>query len=203
MIITSPVTDILAESLEAFASPATLNAESCTMQTLTLLSELSRLQKANETLLILQPTRYDDKGGVAGVKIPLISEGMRGRFEKMGGSSSSEAGPGTEKETETEGEDSKKTFSQHAAAAAKLQRVTESTSSSSSSLLAVNHGGAKGRLFREAVITAVVPRFVFGEEFEMGVVLEGGKGRVRARCVPLFGTDERPEKWVCFFGGGF
>jgi hypothetical protein len=59
-------------------------------------------------------------------------------------------------------------------------------------------------LFREAVIAAVVPRFVFGEEFEMGVVLEGGKGKVRVRCVPLFGTagDERAGRWVCFLGGG-
>jgi hypothetical protein len=205
--MTSPVTDILAESLNCFNSPTQLNAESCTMQTLTLLSELSRLQRANETFLVLQPTRYDAKGGVAGVKIPLISEGLRLRFEKMGDSTASSASipssSETETETETEAEGVKKTFAQHAAAAAAKSQAAVARSTSSSSVLAVNHGGSKGRLFREAVIAAVVPRFVFGEEFETGVVLEGGKGKVRARCVPLFGAgeDERAEKWVCFFGG--
>jgi hypothetical protein len=205
--MTSPIKDILAESLNCFTSPTQFNAETCTMQTLTLLSELARLQRANERFLVLRPTKWDSKGGVVGVKIPLISEGLRGRFGKMGGSvsgssasipSSSEAG------TETEAESSKKTFAQHAAAAAAKPQAAVAESTSSSSLLTVNHGGSKGRLFREAVIAAVVPRFVFGEEFETGVVLEGGKGKVRARCVPLFGAgeDERAEKWVCFLGRG-
>jgi hypothetical protein len=198
--MTSPVTDILAESLQSFSSPAKFNAENCTMQTLTLLSELARLKRANETFLILQPTRYDDKGGVAGVKIPLISNALRVRFEKMGGSGSSSGSGSDKNETEAATGNPKKTFSQHVAAA-ESQSVGESTSSSS--LLTVNHRGSKGRLFREAVIATVVPRFVFGEEFETVVILEGGKAKVRTRCVPLFGTTgELAEKWVCFLGGG-
>jgi hypothetical protein len=110
--MTSPITDILAESLNCFTSPTQFNAESCTMQTLTLLSELARLQKADETFLVLQPTKWDSKGGVVGVKIPLISEGLRGRFEKMGGSvsgSSASIPSSSETETEAEAESSKKT----------------------------------------------------------------------------------------------
>lgn len=157
---TSPVTDILNETSSAFSS--TLSAETCTMQTLTLLSELQRLQKAHSTFLVLQPTRYDARGALAGVKIPLISQALRQRFAKMDTSS-----------------------------------ATGSSTSSSSS------GGLKGRLFREAVIAAVAPRFVREEEFETFVTLEGGEVKVRARCVPLFDAGESIERWVCFLGGEY
>lgn len=157
---TSPVTDILNETSSAFSS--TLSAETCTMQTLTLLSELQRLQKAHSTFLVLQPTRYDAQGALAGVKFPLISQALRQRFAKMDTSS----GTGS------------------------------STSSSSS-------GGLKGRLFREAVIAAVAPRFVREEEFETCVTLESGKVKVRARCVPLFDAGESIERWACFLGGEY
>jgi hypothetical protein len=171
----SPASDILQETLEAFASSstnnataATFSAETCTMQTLTLLSELARLQTAHATFLVLQPTRFDAKGELAGVKIPLVSRKLQERFEKMGGSTSSSTS-------------------------------TSSSSAASSS----GHGGLKGRLFREAVIAAVAPRLGFGEEFETFVALGKGKGRVRARCVPLFGGEEIVERWGCFLGGEF
>lgn len=172
--VRSPGSGILRETLEAFASSssttnnafAPFSAETCTMQTLTLLSELSRLQTAHATFLILQPTRFDEHGALAGVKIPLVSRKLQERFERMGGSSSSS---------------------------------TSSSSASSSS----SHGGLKGRLFREAVIAAVAPRLEFGEEFETFVALGKGKGRARARCVPMFGGEGLVERWVCFLGGEF
>jgi hypothetical protein len=179
--VRSPASDILQETLEAFASSsssfstdtaATFSAETCTMQTLTLLSELARLQTAHATFLVLQPTRFDAKGELAGVKIPLVSRKLQERFEKMGGPSSSSVS-------------------------------TSSSSAASTSASSSSHGGLKGRLFREAVIAAVAPRLGFGEEFETFVALGKGKGRVRARCVPLFGGEEIVERWVCFFGGEF
>lgn len=171
----SPGSDILHETLEAFASPsssstnnaaAPFSTETCTMQTLTLLSELSRLQTAHATFLILQPARFDTQGALAGVKIPLVSRKLQERFDRMGGSSSS----------------------------------STSTSSASSS---ASHGGLEGRLFREAAIAAVAPRLAFGEEFETFVGLGKGNGRVRARCVPMFGGEGLVERWVCFLGGEF
>ena len=173
----SPVSEILQETLETFASSASsssdaappFSAETCTMQTLTLLSELSRLQTAHATFLILQPTRFDAQGALAGVKIPLVSRKLQERFERMGGSSSS---------------------SSHS---------TSSSSAASSS----SHGGLKGRLFREAVIAAVAPRLAFGEEFETFVTLGKAKGRARARCVPMFGGEGLVERWVCFLGDEF
>jgi hypothetical protein len=39
--------------------------------------------------LILQPTRVDAQGALAGVKIPFVSRKLQERFEKMGGVSSS------------------------------------------------------------------------------------------------------------------
>lgn len=164
--VTSPVTNVLDEITSSFAS--TLSAETCTMQTLTLLSELARLQTAHRTFLILQPTRFDAQGGLAAVKIPLISTALRQRFEQMGGNHSSGS----------------------------------STGSDSAIWTPSINGGSKGRLFREAVIAAVGPRFKFGEEFETFVILEGGKVRVRARCVPL-AAGEVIEKWVCFLGGEY
>jgi len=165
-VMSSPISDILHETLETFSSST---AETYTMQTLTLLSELSRLQTAHSTFLILQPTRFDEKGALAGVKIPLVSKKLQETFERMGGASSSSA------------------------------------SSTAGSATSSSHGGLKGRLFREAVIAAVAPRLGFGEEFETFVVLEGGKkGRVRARCVPMFGVEGvEVERWVCFLGGEF
>jgi hypothetical protein len=178
--VRSPASDILQETLEAFASSyssltnaaATFSAETCTMQTLTLLSELARLQTAHATFLILQPTRFDAKGELAGVKIPLVSRKLQERFEKMGELSSSSSNSSSS---------------------------APSTSAASSSI----HGGLKGRLFREAVIAAVAPRLGFGEEFETFVTIGKGKGRVRARCVPMFGREGVVERWVCFFGGEF
>lgn len=164
--VTSPVTNVLDEITSSFAS--TLSAETCTMQTLTLLSELARLQTAHRTFLILQPTRFDAQGGLAAVKIPLISTALRQRFEQMGGNPSSGS----------------------------------STGSDSAIWTPSVNGGSKGRAFREAIIAAVGPRFKFGEEFETFVVLEGGKVRVRARCVPL-AAGEVIEKWVCFLGGEY
>ncbi|GAB7322223.1 hypothetical protein MBLNU13_g03224t1 [Cladosporium sp. NU13] len=172
--VRSPTSDILHDTLMAFASSpsstnaAPLSAETCTMQTLTLLSELSRLQTAHATFLILQPTRFDAQGALAGVKIPLVSRKLQERFEKMGGVPSS-----------------------------------SSTSSSSAASSTSSHGGLRGRLFREAVIAAVAPRLAFGEEFEMFIGLGKGQGRVRARCVPIFGGEGLVERWVCFLGGEF
>jgi hypothetical protein len=172
LIITSPVTDMLDESMATFS---TLSAEKCTMQTLSLMSELARLQKAHATFLILQPTRYDSNGGLAGVKIPFISEALRKRFLLMGKAKlpvSASAGPASP------------------------------TASIASSASTSTRGGARGRQFREAVIETVAPNFVHEEEFEKFVVLEGGDIRVRARCVPL--SDGRKiEKWVCFLGGEY
>jgi len=167
--VSSPMTDILDESI---ATLAALSAETCTMQTLTLVSELARLQKAHSTFLILQPTRYDAQGDLAGVKIPLISEALRKRFVLMAKAGSSESG----------GPSSPDSF--------------VSTASISS------HGDLRGRQFREAVIATVAPEFAREEEFERFVLLEDGKVKVRARCVPL--SDGRKiEKWVCFLGGEY
>ena len=132
---TSPTSDILHETLSTFSSTTHFSAETCTMQTLTLLSELSRLQTAHATFLILQPTRYDAQGALAGVKIPLVSTKLKEKFEKMGATSSS---------------------STSSSSTTTSAATTSSTPSSS-------HGGLKGRLFREAVIAAVAPRFGFGE----------------------------------------
>lgn len=166
----SPASDILHETVEMFTSStaaAPFSAETCTMQTLTLLSELARLQIAHATFLILQPTRFDAQGALTGVKIPLVSRKLQERFEKMGGSSSS----------------------------------SSASASASSAASSTSHGGLKGRLFREAVIAAVAPRLAFWEEFETFVSLGQGKGRMRARCVPLVGGEAVVERWVCFFGG--
>ena len=172
LIITSPVTDILEESMVRFSS---LSAEDCAMQTLTLMSELARLQKAHATFLVLQPTRYDSQGGVAGVKIPFVSEALRKRFVMMAKTSAS---------------------------ALALGEPGSPTASIVSSASTSTHGGARGRQFREAVIATVAPNFVHEEEFEEFVVLEGGRIKVRAWCVPL--SDGRKiDKWVCFLGGEY
>jgi hypothetical protein len=172
LIITSPVTDMLDESMATFS---TLSAENCTMQTLSLISELARLQKAHATFLVLQPTRYDSHGDLAGVKIPLVSEALRKRFLLM-----SKAKPSASESTGS----------------------SSPTASIASSASTSTRGGARGRQFREAVIATVAPSFVDEEEFEMFVVLEGGDTKVRARCVPL--SDGRNiEKWVCFLGGEY
>jgi hypothetical protein len=169
---------VLQPLLSTFSSPTTFSAETCTMQTLTLLSELSRLATSHEAFLILELTRFDSKGELAGVKIPLLSTALKERFERMGAASAPSSAPS----------------SSYSAAAA------SSTASKTSS---ANHGGLKGRLFREAVIAAVAPGFGDGEEFESVVVLEGGKVRVGARCVPLFDGGNVVERWVCFLGSEF
>jgi hypothetical protein len=170
LIINSPVTDMLEESMATFSS---LSAEECAMQTLSLMSELARLQKAHATFLILQPTRYDSNGSLAGVKIPFISEALRKRFLLM----------------------SKGKPSVSASAGSPTASIASSASTST-------RGGARGRQFREAVIATVAPCFVHEEEFEKFVVLEGGDIRVRARCVPL-SDGRKIEKWVCFLGGEY
>ena len=172
LIIDSPVTEMLDESMAAFS---TLSAEKCTMQTLSLISELARLQKAHATFLVLQPTRYDDNGGLVGVKIPYISEALRKRFLLMSKAKpfvSASVGPAS------------------------------STASIASSASTSTRGGARGRQFREAVIATVAPGFVNDEEFEKFIVLEGGDIRVRARCVPL-SDGQKIEEWVCFLGGEY
>jgi hypothetical protein len=87
--------NVLDSTLSTFASTRQFSAEACTMQTLTLLSELSRLQTAHATFLILQPTRYVPNGELAGVKIPLVSTKLKEQFEKMGSSSVSSHNPFT------------------------------------------------------------------------------------------------------------
>ncbi|KAM0695244.1 hypothetical protein Q7P36_005600 [Cladosporium allicinum] len=172
LIITSPVTDVLDGSMARISA---LSAESCTMQTLTLISELARLQKTHATFLVLQPTRHDSNGELAGVKIPFVSEDLRQRFVLM-----SKAKP----------------------SASASDGPSSSTTSIASTASTSTRGGARGRQFREAVIATVAPSFVHEEEFEEFVVLEGGRIRVRARCVPL--SDGRKiEKWVCFLGGEY
>ncbi|KAK3115612.1 hypothetical protein LTR53_004870 [Teratosphaeriaceae sp. CCFEE 6253] len=58
----------------AAASFAHLNTESCTMQTLTLLSELERLKARHQDFLILRPTGHHDNGRLSGVHIPWMSQ---------------------------------------------------------------------------------------------------------------------------------
>ena len=175
--ISSPAADILHESIGAFAA---LSTETCTMQILTLLSELARLQKGHGTFLVLQPTRYDSHGELAGVKIPLISEALRKRFVLMAKTGSTGS----------------------------VGRSSSSSSSSSSpdsfvsAASTSSHGGSRGRQFREAVIATAASGFALEEEFEKFVLLEGGKVKVRARCVPL-SDGRKVEKWVCFLGGEY
>jgi hypothetical protein len=169
--------NVLDSTLSTLASTTAFSAETCTVQTLTLLSELSRLQTAHATFLILQPTRYDANGELAGVKIPLVSTKLKEQFERMGAAPS--------------------------VAAAAAASNHSSSGGNPAAVASSSHGGLKGRLFREAVIAAVAPRFGEGEEFETVVVLDGGNVRMRARCVPLFdgtaGADV-VERWVCFLG---
>jgi hypothetical protein len=125
--------------------------------------------------LVLQPTRYDDNGGLVGVKIPYISEALRKRFLLM-----SKAKP---------------SVSATVGPASSAASIASSASTST-------RGGARGRQFREAVIATVAPGFVNDEEFEKFIVLEGGDIRVRARCVPL-SDGQKIEEWVCFLGGEY
>jgi hypothetical protein len=186
--LTSPTTtSLLSKTLSYFKSPASsLSEETCTMQLLTLLSELTRLQKCHATFLILKPTRYDRQNGrVAGVKIPFVSEGMGGRFERMGRKRASRS--------------SSSSFA--AWAGAPSPTAETSVDPPIVPIEPPSHGGPKGRAFREAVIAAVAPFFVHEEEFEKFVVLEDGNVRVRCRCVPLFDGEGMVGEWVCFLGG--
>ncbi|KAK6442016.1 hypothetical protein LTR95_001756 [Oleoguttula sp. CCFEE 5521] len=59
---------------EAASSLAHLTAETCTMQPLTLMSELERLKARHQDFLILRPTGYHENGIMSGVHIPLSSQ---------------------------------------------------------------------------------------------------------------------------------
>ncbi|KAK0272852.1 hypothetical protein LTR35_011731 [Friedmanniomyces endolithicus] len=59
---------------EAAGSLARLAAETCTMQTLTLMSELERLKRRHQDFLVLRPTGYHDNGVMSGIHIPWTSQ---------------------------------------------------------------------------------------------------------------------------------
>ncbi|KAK0899587.1 hypothetical protein LTR02_009623 [Friedmanniomyces endolithicus] len=58
----------------AAGSFARLTAETCTMQTLTLMSELERLKRRHQDFLVLRPTGYHDNGVMSGIHIPRTSQ---------------------------------------------------------------------------------------------------------------------------------
>ncbi|KAK1814093.1 hypothetical protein LTR12_011532 [Friedmanniomyces endolithicus] len=58
----------------AAGSFARLTAETCTMQTLTLMSELERLKRRHQDFLVLRPTGYHDNGVMSGIHIPWTSQ---------------------------------------------------------------------------------------------------------------------------------
>ncbi|KAK0868233.1 hypothetical protein LTS02_003754 [Friedmanniomyces endolithicus] len=65
------ITDAVESAAGSFAR---LTAETCTMQTLTLLSELERLKRRHQDFLVLRPTGYHDNGVMSGVHIPWTSQ---------------------------------------------------------------------------------------------------------------------------------
>jgi len=69
--ISSAITDTIASAASTF--PA-LTAESCTMQTLTLMSELERIKTQHQDFLVFRPTGYHDNGHPSGVHIPWTSQ---------------------------------------------------------------------------------------------------------------------------------
>lgn len=61
--------------VEAAASSFTkLTAESCAMQTLSLMSELDRLKTQHQDFLVVRPTGYHENGMVSGIHIPWTSQ---------------------------------------------------------------------------------------------------------------------------------
>lgn len=81
-------TNLLTPTLTKLSS-STFTAQTSTMQTLTLLSSFSRLQTAHKTFLILQPTRFNARGALTGVKVPQVSQALRERFARMDAAGSS------------------------------------------------------------------------------------------------------------------
>ncbi|KAK5109378.1 hypothetical protein LTR62_007044 [Meristemomyces frigidus] len=65
------LTNVVSRAAESLAG---LKAESCTMQTLTLLSSLSRLKTRYQDFFVLRPTGWHPNGMVAGVSMPWISQ---------------------------------------------------------------------------------------------------------------------------------
>lgn len=65
----------VASIVEAVASSfAKLTAESCTMQTLSLMSELEQLKNQHQDFLVIQPTGYHGNGMVSGIYVPWTSQ---------------------------------------------------------------------------------------------------------------------------------
>ncbi|KAK4555880.1 hypothetical protein LTR86_007100 [Recurvomyces mirabilis] len=58
----------------AAASFAHLSAHTCTMQTLTLMSELERLKTRHQDFLVVRPTGYHANGMMSGISMPWISQ---------------------------------------------------------------------------------------------------------------------------------
>lgn len=65
------ITDVVETAASSFAK---LGAETCTMQTLTLMSELERLKTQHQDFLIVRPTGIHRNGILSGVKIPWTSQ---------------------------------------------------------------------------------------------------------------------------------
>ncbi|KAK4543939.1 hypothetical protein LTR36_004713 [Oleoguttula mirabilis] len=65
------ITDIVEMAATSFAK---LTADTCTMQTLTLMSELERLKTQHQDFLIVRPTGHHDNGVPSGVHIPWVSQ---------------------------------------------------------------------------------------------------------------------------------
>ncbi|KAK0273537.1 hypothetical protein LTR35_012287 [Friedmanniomyces endolithicus] len=65
------ITDAVESAAGSFAR---LAAETCTMQTLTLMSELERLKRRHQDFLVLRPTGYHDNGVMSGIHIPWTSQ---------------------------------------------------------------------------------------------------------------------------------
>ncbi|KAK5695789.1 hypothetical protein LTR97_008209 [Elasticomyces elasticus] len=65
------ITDLVEDAAISFAH---LTAENCTMQTLTLMSELERLKVRHQDFLVLRATGHHDNGVMSGVHIPWTSQ---------------------------------------------------------------------------------------------------------------------------------
>ena len=80
----------ITDKLEAAATACTgLKSETCTMQTLTLLSELEGTKKQYQDFVVLQTTIHDDLGRPRGVKVPLLSQALYSKLYDDGNSTSS------------------------------------------------------------------------------------------------------------------
>ncbi|KAH9818122.1 hypothetical protein Tdes44962_MAKER05415 [Teratosphaeria destructans] len=65
------ITDMIESAARSFAS---LDQETCTMQTLTLLSELERLKTHHQDFLVVRPTAYHPNRRPSGLHVPWISQ---------------------------------------------------------------------------------------------------------------------------------